>query len=43
MGEWRYSSTFLDLRIRWKRMVSFTPLPLYPPGKELPVLIGIGG
>jgi hypothetical protein len=31
MGEWRYSSTFLDLGI----VVSFTPLPLYPWGKIL--------
>jgi hypothetical protein len=32
-GEWRYSSTFLDLDTRWRWVVSFTPLPLYPPGK----------
>jgi hypothetical protein len=25
MGEWRYSSTFLDLGTRWRWMVSFTP------------------
>jgi hypothetical protein len=30
MGEWRYSSTSLDLGPRWSWMVSFTPLPLYP-------------
>jgi hypothetical protein len=29
MGEWRYSSTILDLGIKWKWMVSFTPQPLY--------------
>jgi hypothetical protein len=32
MGEWRYRSTILDLDIRWRRVVSFTPLPLYPKG-----------
>jgi hypothetical protein len=30
MGEWRYSSTFLDLDTRWRWVVSFRPLPLYP-------------
>jgi hypothetical protein len=29
MGEWRYSSTVLDLGIRLRGMVSFTPRPLY--------------
>jgi hypothetical protein len=29
MGEWRCSSTILDLGTRWRRVVSFTPLPLY--------------
>jgi hypothetical protein len=28
-GEWRYSSTILDLGIRWRWAVSFTPQPLY--------------
>jgi hypothetical protein len=32
MGEWRYSSTFLDLGTRWRWVVSFTSLPLYPRG-----------
>jgi hypothetical protein len=32
MGEWRYSSTFLDLGTRWRQAVSFTALPLYPRG-----------
>jgi hypothetical protein len=32
MGEWRYISIFLDLGTRWVWVVSFTPLPLYPPG-----------
>jgi hypothetical protein len=27
MGEWRYSSSFLDVGTRWRPMVSFTPLP----------------
>jgi hypothetical protein len=30
MGEWRYSSTILDLGIRWRLVVNFTPQPLYP-------------
>jgi hypothetical protein len=29
-GEWRYSSTILDLGTRWRWVVSFPPLPLYP-------------
>jgi hypothetical protein len=29
MAEWRHSSTILDLRIRWRWAVSFTPLPFY--------------
>jgi hypothetical protein len=33
MREWRYTSTFLDLGIRRRRVVSFTTLPLYPQGK----------
>jgi hypothetical protein len=40
MGEWGYSSNLLDLGTRWRWAVSFTPLPLYPPGKEPPVPIG---
>jgi hypothetical protein len=34
VGEWRYSSTFLNLSTRWRWVVSFTPLPLYPRGKS---------
>jgi hypothetical protein len=34
MGEWRYSSNILELGTKRKRVVSFTPRPLYPPGKE---------
>jgi hypothetical protein len=30
MGEWRFSSIFLDLCTTWRWVVSFTPLPLYP-------------
>jgi hypothetical protein len=30
MWEWRCSSTFLHLGIRWRWGVSFMPLPLYP-------------
>jgi hypothetical protein len=29
MGEWRYSSTILDLGTRWRWVVCFTPLPVY--------------
>jgi hypothetical protein len=36
MGEWRYSSTFLDLGTRWRWVVSFTHLPLYPRGERAP-------
>jgi hypothetical protein len=42
MGEWRYSSTVLDLGIRWGLVVSFTPLPLYP-GKIAPCTDWIRG
>jgi hypothetical protein len=34
MGEWRYSSTIIDLSIRWRWVFSFTPRPLYPRGKR---------
>jgi hypothetical protein len=30
MGEWRYSSTILDLGTRWRWVVSSMSLPLYP-------------
>jgi hypothetical protein len=30
MGEWRYNFTFLDLDTRWRWVVSFPTLPLYP-------------
>jgi hypothetical protein len=33
MGEWRYSTTFLDFGTRPKRVVSYKPLLLYPWGK----------
>jgi hypothetical protein len=33
MGEWRYSSTILDLETRWRWVISFTFLPLHPRGK----------
>jgi hypothetical protein len=35
MGEWRYSSTILDLSTRWWWLASFMPWPLYPLGKPL--------
>jgi hypothetical protein len=34
IGGWRYSSTILDLSTRWRWVVSFTPLPLYPRGNS---------
>jgi hypothetical protein len=35
MGEWRYTSTILDLGTRWRLVVSFKPRPLlYPRGKS---------
>jgi hypothetical protein len=42
MGKWRYSSTFLDLGIIWRRVVSFMPLTLYP-WERFPVTLWIGG
>jgi hypothetical protein len=30
MGEWKYSSTILDLGVRWRWVASFTALPCYP-------------
>jgi hypothetical protein len=35
-GEWRYSSTILELDNRWRWVVRFTPQPLYPPGEWIP-------
>jgi hypothetical protein len=43
MGEWRYSSTILDLGTRWRCVVSFTLRILYTRGKEAPVTNWIGG
>jgi hypothetical protein len=34
MREWRYSSTFIDLGSRWRCVVSYTNLPLYPRRKS---------
>jgi hypothetical protein len=34
-GERRYSSSILDLGTRWRRMVGFTPRPLYSRGNFL--------
>jgi hypothetical protein len=34
MGEWRYSATIIDLGTRWRWVVRFRPLPLYPQGKR---------
>jgi hypothetical protein len=38
MGEWRYSSTILDLCSRCRWVVSFTPLPPYPTAIGPPVI-----
>jgi hypothetical protein len=34
MGEWKYSSRILDLGIRWRWVVGFTPRPLYLRGNN---------
>jgi hypothetical protein len=39
-GEWMYSYTIIDLGNRWRLVVSFTPGPLLPQGKELSIFIG---
>jgi hypothetical protein len=39
MGDWRYSFAILHLGARWRWVVSFTPLPLYPAGKQPPIPI----
>jgi hypothetical protein len=45
MGEWRYSSTILDLFTRCRWVVSFTLLPLYPRRKNSlhPLDMRLGG
>jgi hypothetical protein len=45
MGEWRYSSTILDLGTGWRWTTSFTPRPLYPQGKgpQWPLNRRLGG
>jgi hypothetical protein len=35
MGEWRYSSTILDFSTKWRWVVGFMFLMLYPRGKSL--------
>jgi hypothetical protein len=35
MGEWRFSSNILNLFTRWKWVISFSPLQLYPHGQSL--------
>jgi hypothetical protein len=44
-GEWRYSSTILDLGTRCRWVVNFTPRPLYPRGKRprCPLYMRLGG
>jgi hypothetical protein len=34
MGKWKYSSTILNPGTRWRKVVSFTLLPLCPQGKS---------
>jgi hypothetical protein len=45
MGDWRYSSIFLDLGTRWRWMVSLTSLLFYPQGKSQQYPLGrrLGG
>jgi hypothetical protein len=46
MGEWKYSSTILDLCPRWRWVVSVTTRPLYPRERAHPpgaYLIGWAG
>jgi hypothetical protein len=33
-GGGKYSSTVLDLSARWRSVINFMPLPLYPWGKS---------
>jgi hypothetical protein len=40
MAEWEYSSTILELGSRLRRVISFTPRPLYSRGKIPPVPTG---
>jgi hypothetical protein len=40
MGDWRYSSTILNLGTRWRRVVSFTPQPHYSRGYPLDMRLG---
>jgi hypothetical protein len=42
VGEWRHSSTILDLSTWWRWIVRFTPRPLYP-GEIPPSSQWIGG
>jgi hypothetical protein len=34
VGKWRYSCNFLDIGTRWRWVLSFTPLLLYPRGRS---------
>jgi hypothetical protein len=36
MKEWKYISSILNLGVRWKWVVSFTTLPLYPRANRYP-------
>jgi hypothetical protein len=42
VGEWRYGSIILELGTRWRWVVSFAGLPLYPSGRD-PSVHWIGG
>jgi hypothetical protein len=42
IGEWRYSSTILDLRIRWK-YGQLQTLAALPPGEKAPGTHWLGG
>jgi hypothetical protein len=34
VGEWRYSFNLIELDSRWRSVVSFTSLPVFPQGKS---------
>jgi hypothetical protein len=44
MVEWRYRSTIFDLGTRWRWVINFTPLPLYPRRNSpyMPIVLEIG-
>jgi hypothetical protein len=45
VGEWKYSSTIIDLDTRWRCVITFTPRPIYPWGRSprYPLYRRLGG